>query len=173
MRFLLILSVLFIGCKASYILDKPEQKLPTPKSSYEITPKTNIGFGDIIKGYLASNFDQNTSKKTIQINSKNKYNCCGCELCSNPSNKKLYGNVVITKTNHCDSPKYIFEFIGYELEAVVKVLKLLLIDGEYYKWSENSFDAIEFDEDVYSGFVEVRNEGDRTLVLIGFDGCQI
>lgn len=173
MRLLLILSVLLIGCKASYILDKPEQKLPAPKSSYEITPATNISFGDIIKGYLASNFNQNTSKKTIQLNSKNKYNCCGCELCSAPSKKKLYGNVLITETIHCDSPKYIFEFIGYELEDVVQVLKLLLIDGEYYKWSENSFDAIEFDEDVYSGFVEVRNEGDRTLVLIGFDGCQI
>jgi hypothetical protein len=173
MRFLLILSVLYLSCNASYVLDKPEEKLPTPKSSYEITPKTNIGFGDIINGYLASNFEQNTSKKTIQINSKNKFNCCGCELCSDPSKKKLYGNIVVTKTIHCDSPKYIYEFIGYKFDDVVKVLRLLLNNGDYYKWGENSFDIIDFDEDIYSGFVEISNEGDRIVVLIGFVGCQI
>ena len=173
MRFLLMLSVLFIGCNASYILDKPEQKLPTPKSFYEITPNTNKGFGEIINEYLALNFDQNTSKKTIQINTKNKLNCCGCELCSDPSKKKLYGNILVTKTIHCDSPKYIFEFIGYEYDNVAKMLRLLLIDGDYYKWSENSFERIDFNEDAYSGFVEISNEGDRIIVIIGFDGCQI
>jgi len=173
MRFLLIISFLFLGCKASYVLDNPKQKLPKPTTSYEITPNTNIDIGEIIKEYLASNFKQNTSKKTIQINSKNKYNCCGCELCSDPSKKKLYGNTVITNTIHCDSPKHIYEFIGYEFDDVVKVLRLLLIDGDYYKWKENSFDIIDFDEDVYSGFVEISNEGDRILVIIGNDVCQI
>jgi hypothetical protein len=173
MRFVLIISFLFLGCKASYILVNPAQQLPTPKTSYTITSNTNIDIGEIINEYVASSFEQNTSKKTIQINSKNKFNCCGCELCSDPSKKKLYGNIVVTKTIHCDSPKYIYEFIGYKFDDVVKVLRLLLIDGDYYKWNENSFDIIDFDEDVYSGFVEISNEGDRTLVLIGFDGCQI
>jgi hypothetical protein len=172
MRFLLILLVLFIGCKASYVLDKPEQKLPTPKTTYQITPNLKIGLGGIIKEYVASNFDQKTSKKTIQLNSINKYNCCGCELCSDPTKKKLYGNIVITDTYHCDSPKYIFEFIGYELDDVIKTLKLFLIDGDYYKWHENTFDVIEFEADVYAGFVEIIDEEDRILVLIGFVGCQ-
>ena len=55
----------------------------------------------------------------------------------------------------------------------MQVLKLILIDGEYYKWSDTYFDVIDFDEDVYSGFLDVRNEGERTLVLIGYNANQI
>ena len=173
MRYLLIFSVLFIGCKASYILDKPEQNLPTPKSSYEITPETNIGFGDIIKGYASSNFNLNTSKKTIQLNSTNIHNYCVCESCTDLSNKELYGNILITKTTieDCDNPKYVVEFIGYELGAVMKLLKSLLNDGKFYKWSENSFDVIDFEEGVYIGYLEITEEVDRTVVVIRWDIC--
>jgi len=174
MRFLLILiPFLFIGSKAFYVLDKPTQNLPSPETSYIVGPNDGIGMGNVIKEYISANFDQNKSIRTIRANSKNDYNCCKCEVCTDPSTKQLYGNIVITDTHHCDSPQSIFEFIGYKYAEVEKMLKLLLIDGDYYKWSENSYDIIDFEEDVYSGFVEIEDDGDRIIVIIGVDVCQI
>jgi len=172
MRYIVIIPFLFFGCKASYVLDKPEHKLPAPKTSYLVTSDSKVDITSVIKEYVSANFDLGRSKKTILINSKNNHNCCGCEICSSASIKKVYGNIIITDTFHCDSPKNIFEFIGYKLEDVVKTLKLLFKDGDYYKWHENSYDIMEFNPDFYSGSVEVLDEGDRILVLIQMAGCQ-